>query len=406
MDERTIPREEGEGRVDNPDREADWQETAKAFSLARLRLYGLRTVASLLFLFLFWYSGAAGWLSKSQIVIWDLGTPQTPLRAAPWTCFLFLLVYQAIVALVFMPFSYYGGFVLQHRFGLSRQKVSGWLSDWVKGALIGGIFFIVGFEAFYLSLAAFPTQWWWLLAVGLSLVALLLTYVGPALLLPIFYKCSPLEDGELVDRIERLANRAGAHVSRVCSIDMSRRTVAANAALTGIGRTRQVLLGDTMLQQFSRDEVETVVAHEFGHHVHGDIWKGLAAEVAGIWAALFLLQWAVRPLFLDYGLGDISALHNLPLLLLLAEIAGLLFMPAFNALSRHYEAEADSFAARVSGAPGAYASALYRLAKQNLAELWPPRWEEVLLYTHPAIGRRIAAVSGTEGRGDGETGRD
>lgn len=366
--------------MDQPEKEESWQRKARAFGWARLWLYGVRTVASLLFLFVFWYSGAAGWLEETLAAI----SPQR------WLLVLvFLLSYQVIAAALFSPFSYYGGFVLQHRFGLSRQKVSDWFSDWAKGAVIGTIFFVAGFGALYLSIEAFPGQWWWVLAVMFSLIAVLITYVAPVLLLPIFFKCSPLEDRELVDRIESLADRAGARVSQVRAINMSRRTVAANAALTGIGRTRQVLLGDTMLQQFSRDEVETVVAHEFGHHVHGDIWKGLAAEVAGIWAGLFLLQWAVRPIFLDYGLGDISALRNLPLLLLLAEVAGLLLMPAFNALSRRYEAEADRFAARVSGAPEAYASALYRLARQNLAELWPPRWVEVLLYTHPAIGRRI-----------------
>ncbi|MGI5837065.1 MAG: M48 family metallopeptidase [Chloroflexota bacterium] len=392
MADSTIGPSKDEGREAPQNGDGDWQEKAKAFGRARIRLYAARTAALFIFLFALWYSGVSGWLDNALSDI----APQRWLHIL-----LFLLLYQVIVALIFLPFSYYGGFVLQHRFGLSRQTASDWLIDWVKGAVIGAVFFVAGFEVFYLSIELFPGQWWWILAAGLSLMALFLTYVGPVLLLPIFYKCSPLEDQELVDRIEVLAGRAGARISRVCSINMSKRTTAANAALTGIGRTRQVLLGDTMLQQFSLDEVETVVAHELGHHVHGDIWKGLGVQVAGIWVGLFLLQWAVRPAFLGYGLGDISDLRNLPLLLLLAELAGLLLMPAFNALSRRYEAEADRFAARISNAPDAYASALYRLAKQNLAELWPPRWVEVLLYTHPAIGRRIAAVGGAGGQGDG-----
>jgi len=304
----------------------------------------------------------------------------------------FLVAYQAITDLLFLPFSYHSGFRLQHRFGLSRQTLRAWLSDWVKSALIGALFFVAGLEALYLAVAALPDAWWWVLAVGLTAVALLLTYVAPVLLLPIFYKRSPLEDRELAERIRSLAERAGARISRISVIDMSRRTVAANAALTGIGRTRQVLLGDTMLQQFTPDEVETVFAHELGHHVHGDIWKGLAAEVAGIWAGLYLLYAVVRPGLLQWGVGDIVAPGNLPLLLLLGEVAALLLMPLVNALSRRYEAEADAFAVRLSRKPAAYSDALYRLAKQNLAELWPPRWEELLLYTHPAIGRRMERV--------------
>lgn len=383
MEESAMSVEEARGRCQTAEREEDWQQKARDFSRARLRLYAVRTAVALLFPFLFWY---LGWSGRLEGLVASLADQR-------WlVVLLFVLGYQAIASVVFLPFSYYGGFVLQHRFGLSRQKLSGWLADWTKGTLIGTLFFVLGLEAFYLSIGAFPAAWWWILAIAFSLVALLLTYVAPVLLLPIFYRCSPVEDQELVRRIESLAERAGTRISTVCTIDMSRRTVAANAALTGIGRTRRVLLGDTMLQNFSRDEVETVFAHELGHHVHGDIWKGLAFEVAGIWVGLYLLQTVVRPFFLQAGLGDISVLANLPLLILLGEVASLALMPAVNAASRWYEARADAFAARVSANPEAYASALYRLGRQNLAELWPPRWVELLLYSHPAIGRRMERV--------------
>lgn len=383
MGESTESRGDSEKQGTHPRADGDWQEKATAFRRARMRLYAFQVAASLAFPFFFWYLGWSAGLEGALAAL----VPQRWLRVL-----LFLALYESIVTVLFLPFSYYGGFVLQHRFGLSRQKPSGWLVDWVKSSLIGAFFFLAGLEAFYLAMEALPGAWWWVLAVALSLVALLLTYLAPVVLLPIFYKCSPLEDRDLASRIEELAARAGTRISRVCTIDMSRRTVAANAALTGIGRTRQVLLGDTMLQQFSPEEVETVIAHELGHHVHADIWKGLSLEVAGIWAGLFLLQSTVRPAFLEMGLGDISTLANLPLLILLGEVVSLALMPAVNAFSRHYEAEADAFAARVSRRPEAYASALHRLARQNLAELWPPRWVELLLYTHPAIGRRMERV--------------
>lgn len=373
--------------------EGDWQERARIFALARLKLYGVQTVISLLFPVLFWYFGGSAGIER-------LLGPLSGIR--PAEVVLFLLVYEAITAIIFLPFSYYGGFILQHRFGLSRQKRSGWVSDWVKSTAIGTVFFVAGMTAFYLLVPAFSGRWWWILAIALSAIALLLTYVAPILLLPIFYKRTPVQDEDLAERIRALAAKAGAHISQIYTIDMSRRTVAANAALTGIGRTRQVLLGDTMLQQFSADEVETVVAHELGHHVHGDIWKGLGLEIAGVWIGLFLLQYLVRPAFQLAGIGDISVLSNLPLLLFLGEVASLALMPLANAVSRHYEAQADDFAARTSRMPEAYSGALYRLAKQNLSELWPPLWVELLLYTHPAIGRRMAAVSGR--RDDGEAG--
>ncbi len=379
MTDPTISRDETSSLQDG-----DWQAKAREFARTRLRLYGVQTVVSLLFPLAFWY---VGWSAGLDRALASVVGPRWLL------VILFVIAYQIITAALFLPFSYYSGFVLQHRFGLSTQDRGGWFSDWVKSTLIGTVFFVVGMLAFYLAVPAFPDSWWWILAIGLSIIALLLTYVAPVLLLPIFYRRTPLEEGELTGRIKRLAEKAGARISQIYVIDMSRRTVAANAALTGIGRTRQVLLGDTMLHQFSLDEVETVVAHEFGHHVHGDIWKGLAAEVGGAWVGLFLLQYAVRPLFLAAGVGDISSLANMPLLLFLGEIASLVAMPVANAISRHYEAEADAFAARTSHMPRAYGDALYRLAKQNLSELWPPRWVELLFYTHPAIGRRMRAVS-------------
>ena len=368
--------------------ENGWQAKAREFARAHLILYGIQSAIGLLFPLLFWYFGGSAGMEKLL----------SPLFGLRWLeVVLFLVAYEVITSLIFLPFSYYGGFILQHRFGLSRQNRSGWASDWAKSAMIGAFFFVAGMTAFYLLIPAYPSSWWWILAIALSAIALLLTYVAPVLLLPVFYKRSPLRDEDLAKRISALADRAGAHVSRIYTIDMSRRTVAANAALTGMGRTRQVLLGDTMLQHFSPDEVETVVAHELGHHVHGDIWKGLGAEIAGVWVGLFLLQFVARPVFLLAGIGDISSLVSLPLLLFLGEAASMIMMPAANALSRHYEAQADAFAARTSRKPDAYAGALYRLAKQNLSELWPPRWVELLFYTHPAIGRRMQAVSGRQG---------
>lgn len=361
----------------------DWQDRAREFARSRLRVYALQTIVSLAFPLLFWLAGWSSGLSRL------LASAIDPFWAR---AILFVVVYQAITAVIFLPFSYYSGFVLQHRFGLSTQNVSGWLSDWAKSAVIGTVFFVVGLLAFYLVVPAYPDAWWWILATGLTVVALVMTYVAPVLLLPVFYKRTPLEDGELAERITALAAKAGAHVSHIYTIDMSRRTVAANAALTGIGSTRQVLLGDTMLREFSLDETETVVAHEFGHHVHGDIWKGLVAEVLGGWIGLFLLWRLVQPAFLAAGLGSVAELANLPLLLLLGEVASLAAMPVANAISRHYEAEADAFAARTSRMPERYGDALYRLARQNLSELWPPRLVEILFYTHPAIGRRMQAI--------------
>ena len=233
--------------------------------------------------------------------------------------------------------------------------------------------------------------WWLLAAGGYSLFAIVLTALAPLLLMPIFYTFTPLREGHegLEERLLRLSERAGTFVQGVFTFDMSRRTRAANAALAGLGRSRRIILGDTLLEQFSDDEIETILAHELAHHVHRDIPLGIATQVPLTFGLFFLLHlvlgWAVTALNLE-GISDPA---NLPLLGLLFSGLGLITLPLSNAWSRWRERLADRYALEATQKPEAFISAMTRLANQNLADVDPEPWVVYLLHSHPPLRQRI-----------------
>jgi STE24 endopeptidase len=304
----------------------------------------------------------------------------------------FALVFGGIYYLINLPLSYYSGFVLPHRFGMSNESFSGWVIDQLKSlgvsVVLGGILI----EVIYAVLRLSP-EWWWLwVAIIMLFFTVLLANLAPVLLMPIFYKFVPLGDehADLVERLLHLAERAHTRVQGVFTFDMSRRTKAANAALTGLGNTRRIILGDTLIAEFTPDEIETVLAHELGHHVHKDIPVGIALESAmtlvGLYLASLGLTWGVA-YFGFSGPADVAAM---PLLILVMGAYGLVTMPLGNAFSRWRERRADQYALQATNNGPAYASALARLANQNLADADPEPWVEVMLYSHPALKRRIS----------------
>ncbi len=300
-------------------------------------------------------------------------------------------MFVAILYLIDLPLSYYSGFVLPHRFELSTQTIGSWISDQVKEILIGGLFGFIIIEVIYAVLRAAPQTWWLWTAAILLLFQVVLANLAPILIMPLFNKVVPLgaEYADLSARLIRLAEQARTKVRGVYKFDMSRRTKAANAALMGLGNTRRIVLGDTLLTEFSADEIETVLAHELGHHVNKDIPVGLAIDTAltliGLYVASLIMNWGVAAL----GLTSPADPASLPLFILVMGLYGLITMPLGNAYSRWRERNADRYALRATNKPQAFISAMTRLANQNLGEVDPEPWEEFLLHSHPALGKRI-----------------
>src|SRR5512139_134678 len=300
-------------------------------------------------------------------------------------------VFVAILYLIDLPLSYYSGFVLPHRFELSTQTIGGWISDQIKEVLIGGLFGFIVIEVIYAVLRAAPDTWWLWAAAILLLFSVVLANLSPILIMPLFYKVVPLgeEYAELSARLMRLAERAHTRVRGVYKFDMSRRTKAANAALMGLGNTRRIVLGDTLLNEFSADEIETVLAHELGHHVNKDIPVGIvvdtASTVIGLWLASVVMTWGVTV----FGYSSPADPASLPLFVLVMGLFGVITMPLGNAYSRWRERKADAYALQATHNPPAFIGAMTRLANQNLGEIDPEPWEEFLLHSHPALGKRI-----------------
>jgi STE24 endopeptidase len=306
------------------------------------------------------------------------------------------LIYAALLVLMAeaaqLPLAFYSGVDLERRYGLSTETTARWWLDYLKASALALMFAAAG-AAIVLNLLRWSPEWWWLYAAGVfSGLLILLAQLTPVVLLPIFYEFKPLDRPALRDRLIALAARAGARVLGVFEWRLGDRTRKANAALAGIGRTRRILVSDTLLAEHSDDEIEVILAHELAHHVHRDIWTAIAVEVGLMTFGFFLADRALEAAAGILGLLGKSDMAALPLLALTAGAVSLAFMPAANALSRAHERRADRYALEMTGNVSAFVTAMKRLGAQNLAEERPSRFVEILFYTHPPLAKRIEAA--------------
>src|SRR5713101_8537562 len=287
----------------------------------------------------------------------------------------------------------YYGFQLDRKFQLSTQRVPSWLWDEAKGFLVGLALAGIVTELLYFMIRQSPQHWWlitWVLFLGLFI---LMAQLAPVVLFPIFYKFEPLDNEDLRRRLVTLSEHAGTRVRGVYRWKLSEKSKKANAALTGLGNTRRIILADTLLDNYAPEEIEAVLAHELGHHVHRHILKSIMVQAAitfaGFWAANWVLHYAVDRVHMFETLSDFA---NLPLLMLVATVLSFLVLPLLNAYSRFNERQADRYAFRSIATVAPFISAMNKLAEQNLAERSPSTWVEWLFYSHPAISRRVAAA--------------
>lgn len=306
--------------------------------------------------------------------------------------FLYVVMLLGISKILSLGLDYYD-FRLEHRYQLSNQKLRAWAWDEIKGFLVTLVLAAVLIELLYFLIRQYSEHWWVLAWAGFLGVVVLLAQLAPVVLFPIFYKFEPLQDGDLKLRLVRLGERAGTRVRGVYKWHLSEKSKKANAALTGLGNTRRIILADTLLANYSADEIEAVLAHELGHHVHKHIFKGIAIQAGvtfvGFAAANWALHYAVERWHAFDTMHDFA---NLPLLILIFVVLSFLLMPGLNAFSRYNERQADRYAFENIGGVSPFISAMNKLAEQNLAERTPSRWVEWWFHSHPAIARRISAA--------------
>ena len=310
--------------------------------------------------------------------------------------FLYTLMLVVISKILGLGLDYYS-FRLEHRYRLSNQKLRGWMWDEVKGLLVSAVLAGLLVELLYFIIRQFPEHWWLVAWLGFLGVAILLAQLAPVILFPIFYKFEPLHDEELRSRLVRLGERAGTRVRGVYKWHLSEKSKKANAALTGLGATRRIILADTLLDNYSPDEIEAVLDHELGHHVHKHILKSMGVQAGvtfvGFWAANWALHYGVDRWHMFETISDFA---NLPLLVLIFTLLSFFLMPALNAFSRYNERQADRYAFESIASVAPFVSSMNKLAEQNLAERTPSPWVEWWFHSHPAIARRLAAAAAWE----------
>ncbi len=323
----------------------------------------------------------------------DLAQATARLTSAWWAqVAIVTVVLGGAYELLAFPLAWVRGYVWPRRYGLLHQSAPSWLGDRLKASALGGILGLAGVEVIYGLLRVSP--WWWLIAAAVFFVGyVLMTFVVPIWVLPLFYRLTPLEPGPLRERLLALADRVGVPVGGVWIADQSRKSRTANAAVVGLGRTRRIVLFDTLLADFPPEEIQSVLAHELGHHVHGDIRRGLVVQ-----GLLTLVTFAVADVALRsgvrwWGLSGPADPAGIPWLGLVVLVLGVVAMPIGNAFSRRIERQADDFALGATADPDAFVGAMERLAALNLAERRPHPVKEFMLYSHPAIHRRIARAT-------------
>jgi Zn-dependent protease with chaperone function len=318
----------------------------------------------------------------------------------PWQILVYFLLISLVYELITLPLSYYSSYRLSHRYKLSTMSLGAWIRDHLKGLALSIVLEAFVVTLIYALLALQPESWW--LWVGLILIffSVVMANLAPILIMPIFYKFTPLPEGELTERLLNLAKRARTSVRGVFSMRMSDKTTATNAALMGLGNTRRIVVGDTMLDRYTTDEIEVVLAHELGHHVHKDIWKLLLSQsilmLGGLYLANLAFHWAVDTHHFYQSLADPA---TLPFLFALTGIFGLVIMPLSNGLSRAIEYQADEYALQTTRKVEAFTSAMTRLANQNLAEVEPAPIVELLFHNHPSIRKRLRHANEFASRG-------
>lgn len=303
----------------------------------------------------------------------------------------YFVIVSILGEIVSFPLSYFKGYVLEHKYGLSNQTFGKWFWDYIKGLLVGGILGIIGIETIYYVLRHYPKQWWIIAGVVFTFFTVILVRLAPVVLMPIFFKFKPLANEELKQKLENLAKESGTYVKGVFEWNLSTKTKAANAALAGLGKTRRIILADTLLENFTDDEVEVVMAHEFGHHKYAHLLKGIIIQTIAIFVGFYITDWALFYSIQDnkFGFTLLHDVANFPVIMLTISILSIIFMPVSNYIARYFERQSDCYAIKMTKKTDAFISTMERLAAMNLADKSPNLLIEAIFYSHPSIKRRI-----------------
>jgi STE24 endopeptidase len=308
----------------------------------------------------------------------------------------FFFVPGLIHFLVELPFSYYQTFVVEEKFGFNKSTRKLWAIDHIKGVLIGAVLFAAIFSLLLLFISWWPRFWWFWGFVLLSAVQLVMAILYPVVLAPLFNKFEPVRDEELAARIREQMEKSGIRVKKILQMDAGIRSRHTNAYFTGIGKTKQIVLFDTLIESHTPEEILAVLAHEAGHYRKKHVPKQLLIfallSLAAFYATWIFIQWPL--LFSTFGFSTPLPYVGLFLAGVFWQKAGFFLRPLYMAVSRRFEREADIFAVDMLGSGAAMATAMKRLAADNLSNLYPHPFYVWFHYSHPPVAERVALLEG------------
>ena len=353
------------------------QETARTYARIKRRFYFLGLAVEVAVAVAMWPAGLSVLLARTlDLPYWANTTA-------------YLAVVIAGYILLTLPLRYYEGLRLPRRFGLSSQSLGGWLRDQAKVSVLGLALSLGMLLLAYRLLVSLPGIWWLATAASAITLGVVLTYLTPLVIVPMFFKMKPLADADLSQRLMQLAERARTRITGTYTLDMSRRGATANAAVMGLGKTRRIGLGDTLLHSYTGDEIEVVMAHEMGHHLSHHIVKLSVFQGVILLVGFYLAHLALNAASTSFGFQGMTDVAALPVLATTMGVFLTIVGPFGNAYGRRQETEADDRALALSAKPGAFISLMSKLADQNLTEARPSRWVEILFYSHPPYWKRV-----------------
>ncbi len=303
------------------------------------------------------------------------------------------LIFVALIAvldgILTFPLSFYSGYILEHKYNLSNQTLFSYFKEDLKGLAVGTVLGVPVLLVFYYILRNYPNGWWYITGIFLFFFSVLLARIAPVIIFPLFYKFKPVENESLNNKINSLCKKTGVTVEGIFTFDMSKDTKKANAAFTGMGKSKRIILGDTLLQNFSEDEIESIFAHELGHYKMKHILKLMFASTVFSFAGLYLISFIYSNTLVLLHVENLYNLSVLPLLFIYLSAFYFFVSPLSNFISRKFEWQADKYALETCSDNNNFASALEKLSLQNLSDKNPKKWIEILFHSHPSLGKRI-----------------
>ncbi len=359
------------------------KEEAFSYRMDAFKIWAVRMLLSFLIPFLILYSGLAQKLSLS------VGKGSSLFLSG----LLFGLTYFALVYIINLPLSFYSSFILRHKYGLTDQTVWRWLELSLKGFLLNNGLMALFIWFPYWLIRNWPESWWWKAGLAAIPIIIIMVFVTPLVIDPIFSKYTPLKEGELRNGIQQMLDKGGIENAEIYVVDKSRDTKTMNAYMTGIMSSKRIVLWDTTVNNLSDDEILSITAHEIGHYVKNHIWKSIGAGIVGAFLILYLVHisslWVLKASGGAFGFKNMGNLASLPLLLLMLSVFSWLGQPASNAVSRYFEREADLYEISMTQDREAAVSAMEKLYETSLGLPRPSEFYKFWYHTHPTLEERI-----------------